>query len=185
MQLYRSHFCALGRYGFSMKMDDLIRDINNVDWCAFPDHEYFCSKKVPIALIELALSKHVETTETSIDDKYELSPLAHRNVLDAIGNNHSGNYYPVAIAALPFIMTVALEGDNEFARNNAIRTLYDLYWFSPIVEGSQYDLNEVYRFIKNTIANKEAEFINLAKIDNYNKKIIEDFVKSIREDRES
>jgi len=76
---------------------------------------------------------------TSRSDKYFI-------VLDAVGNNHAGFYYPVVKEALPFIIEVALDGNNVFSRRCAINTLIDFNHFSCHPEDS-----EVEEFIARTL----------------------------------
>ena len=50
---------------------------------------------------------------------------AYHKVLYALGNNHAGTYYPVALAALPFLAEI-LQGGGQWARIATLDILVDL-----------------------------------------------------------
>ena len=54
-------------------------------------------------------------------------------ILHAIANNHSGNYYSVTVAAIIFIIEVALHGNTPAAKGVAFSILDELYFFYPYV----------------------------------------------------
>lgn len=98
-----------------------IDKINSINWTQYSGPEYYNAEKVPEALCELA---HLDKQE-NLNETYNM-------VLNAIGNNHSGTYYPVVVDAIDFIIDTALNNDSEVARNCALDMMTDLYCtFSP------------------------------------------------------
>ena len=165
-----------------MDLNKFIENVNKINWKAFPFPDYYLEYEkpeiiIPKALISLASS----TDEEPITWKPEhntASPSLQAYVLNAIGNNHRGSYYPAIKEALPFIMEVALNGNNEFCRNNAIHIL-DLFCFTFSSEDGDLLLDS---FVKKTIVEKKCDFIELAKIDKYNQSLIKEFIECIIED---
>ena len=93
------------------------------------------------------------------------------DVIDSIGNNHAGSYYPAVRDALPLIVHVALQGNHAVSRNCAINILIDLYRFYP--DNQSIDLRElVQRTIKNVIMENRSNFGQFAIDDARNKSLI-------------
>ena len=52
-------------------------------------------------------------------------------LLDAVGRNHAGTYYPVVVPTIPFLGEIIEDGSAR-ARRNALEVLVDLAWsFEP------------------------------------------------------
>jgi hypothetical protein len=154
-----------------MNINEFIENVSKIDWYAFPGPFYYRPEEVPRSLIALA---HTGYVEPEIVGGYQVYPEVSGNVLNAIGNNHSGNYYPVVKAALPFVIEVALNGNNKFSREYAINILHDLYYFAPMGEN-----DSLKSFVKNTISEKKADFIELAKTDPHNQTDLEELIENI------
>jgi len=116
--------------------------------------------------------------DTSVVD-FSANGTVCSTLLFAIGNDHSGSYYPVAREALPFIIEVALYGNHLVARNCAVNILIDLYYFGPHV--CRYDdADELMEYVKSTIRGvieKHREvFLKLISLDIRNKALIENLL---------
>ena len=176
-----------------MDISRFIEHVNEADWQKYDDSEYFkhrydgidsFAQLVPPSLIALAT---VEFEKPQMVQEYQVYPKIGDDVLNAIGNNHSGNYYPVVEKALPFIIEVALDSGNEFSRQSAINVLYDLYWFGPLIlqdnlDNSDYDaLDALKKFVKSAIYARIYDFEKLAEKDSCNRLLLEDFIKGMKE----
>lgn len=177
-----------------MDIAKFIENVNGVDWQKYDDAEYFkyrydginsFAQTAPMPLIALAAADN-ESDELLYKplvenfDKFHFSANGYisHNVLCAIGNDHSGNYYPVAREALPFIIEVALYGNHLVARNCAINILIDLYYFSPgNFHEDEETANELEQCVSKTIRDMIAEhrgnFLKFAIDDTRNKSLIE------------
>jgi hypothetical protein len=94
-------------------------DIHNISWERFSQPEWNHPDTVPQALQLLA----------SVDDQ-TLGRRVYHKVLYALGNNHAGTVYPVALPAVPFIRSIAASGQ-VWARRTAFDILIDLCMFDP------------------------------------------------------
>ncbi|MDC3954048.1 hypothetical protein [Polyangium jinanense] len=92
----------------------MLDDVRNVPWASFAQPEWNDPNEVPSALRALSSC----TSE-------EEALRAYHKFLYAVGNNHSGSYYPVVLPALPFLARI-LESDNEIARRTTLDVLIDL-----------------------------------------------------------
>ena len=87
------------------------------DWASFPgplDYE-------PAAISRSLRALAATTAQTS--------EAAYHGVLFAIGNNHAGTLYPVAPAAVPFLLGIVATG-SEWARWTALEVLIDAVGFA-------------------------------------------------------
>jgi hypothetical protein len=179
-----------------MNLDRFIVNVNNVDWQQFDDAEYFkyrhdginsFAQTVPQSLIALALAE-LESKEciyqiAGITPDLLLNAPVVNDVMYAIGNNHSGTYYPVIRKALPFIIQLALLGNHMVSRNCSINILIDLYYFYP-----EDDSNELFEFVRKTISdvirkNRE-EFSKFAVDNKKNSSLIESLISIIDEEQD-
>jgi len=170
-----------------MDIDKFIEEVASVDWRKYDKPEYFqyrydginsFAQTIPQALISLALVQKEE-------DKYcevpvtgggtALSPK-YFDVLDAVGSNSRGCYYPVIRDALPFIIKIALYGNSAAARNCAIDCLIDLYSFCP-----EHGLDDLQVFVRTSMEQKKDDFIKLSITDKQNKDLINELIESINE----
>jgi hypothetical protein len=89
--------------------------INAVSWQSFAQPEWNKPASVPDTLARI-----VSARETSaLDD-------LHDRLLYALGNNHAGTYYPVLLAALPFMKEI-IEGADPWPARIALGALDDLF----------------------------------------------------------
>ena len=121
--------------GEKLDIDKFIENINKTDWHKYDNQYDGISSFAPAvaeALIWLALVEKEEDMYhqlptvgggTAVSNKYFI-------VLDAVGNNHAGFYYPVVKEALPFITEAALDGNSIFSRLCAVNILSELNHFS-------------------------------------------------------
>lgn len=92
----------------------MLEELARVPWESIAQPDWNASDEVPAAIRELA--------SCSSEPK---SLNAYNRVLYAFGNNHAGTYYPVALAALPFLAKI-LHGDEQWARMTTLDILIDL-----------------------------------------------------------
>jgi hypothetical protein len=97
----------------------MLEGLDLVEWAAFPGPESFDPAEVPRALTAVSRA-------TSAAGAREASS----RVLFAIGNDHRGTLYPVALPAAPFLLEVVRDGA-RWARLAAITALADAVLFSP------------------------------------------------------
>jgi len=140
-----------------LDINQYIEEVNAVDWRKYDNPAYFqyrydgidsFAQTVPQALISLALVEKDEDAYRELPTTGGGTALSPKyfEVLDAVGNNHSGCYYPVIREALPFIIKIALFGNNETVRNCAIDCLTDLYSFYP-----ESGFDELLTFVRTSI----------------------------------
>ena len=104
-----------------MNIDEFKKAVLSVDWTKFNGPELYNPRKVPEALIALA-----ELKDSSQANRVGLE------VVNAIGNNHSGTYYPVILEALDFIIMLEKNSVNNKTRKIcSAAILNDLYYFEP------------------------------------------------------
>jgi hypothetical protein len=150
-----------------------IADVKSIDWNKYKYRAYNSPQNVCDTLVSLAIA---ENEEENRKGDVLLAPAVYNDVLSAIGNNHAGTYYPVALEALPFILKVALYGNHEISRNCAINILNELFFFTS--EDGDLELD---KRIKIEIANHKENFIELSHVDEKNSELLNDFVECINE----
>ena len=97
----------------------VLNELEQVRWDEFAQPHWNARDEVPSALRALA-----DTTKS--DDS-----TAYHRLLYAVGNNHSGTYFPVVLPTIPFIGQI-LEQAQLAARLRALDVLVDLVGsFSP------------------------------------------------------
>ena len=107
-----------------MDLSKLIEEINCIDWRQFNGPPYYQAEKIPLvlnALVDRRNSKKMENIGGQI--------------LNAIGNNHQGVYYPVVLRALDLLIEIEKGTENNEVRVCAKGILNDIYYFQPDVEG--------------------------------------------------
>jgi hypothetical protein len=92
----------------------MLEDLESVPWRSLAQPNWNRGDSVPAALRGLGVC----ASESASGEAYH-------NVLYALGNNHAGTYYPVALAALPFLAEI-LEGGGPWARIATLDILVDL-----------------------------------------------------------
>ena len=164
-----------------INIDKFTMAVNAVVWQKYDEPKYFryyadginsFADIVPQSLIALASAEYVEPMMAG---GYPVYPQVAGGVLDSIGNNHNGTYYPVVREALPFIMEVALNGNNKFSRGYAVNVLDDLYCFSPDM---RVDVEGLQDFVRSTI---EAKRVDLARIEMHEPDILVGLIEMITE----
>lgn len=98
--------------------------ISNVDWSVFNGPFMYDAKVVPGALYSLM----------ELDDSSKAEEVGN-SLIDALGNNHEGVYYPAVLKALDYIIEIANSTDSKACRVCALAVLNDLYYFEPDVNG--------------------------------------------------
>ena len=176
-----------------MDINSFIENVNSVDWQKFDDDRYFryrfdginsFAQIVPQSLIALALAER-ESEEgicqvAGIIPDLLLNASITSSVMFAIGNDHSGTYYPVIRSALPFIIQIALSGNHVVSKNCAINILIDLYNFCP-EDGSNELMEFVQKTIKDMIIENKESFHKFAVDDVRNKSLIESLTSIVDE----
>ena len=71
-------------------------------------------------------------------------------VLNALGNNHCGTYYPIALLAIDILITIEESSvDNKERRNYTRALLNDLFYFElEMIGGSEESANKIAREVK-------------------------------------
>jgi hypothetical protein len=97
---------------------EMLKDLDLVEWSSYPIPDYQPPGRVPAALRFLASPD--QWAERDVGSEFRF----------AVGNDHAGTYFPVVLAALPFILEIILNGPPE-ARNAALAIVEDLTYFQP------------------------------------------------------
>jgi hypothetical protein len=159
-----------------MDVEQFISEVKAMDWRGFSGTAYYKPDEVTAALLSLACADEESTAGIykieGLESDLLLNAKIKSDVMYAIGNDHSGAYYPAVRGALPFIVQVALNGNHCVARNCAINILIDLYYFEP--DGDEPELeNYVRETIKKTIAEHRNNFLEFATDNQMNNSLIE------------
>jgi hypothetical protein len=92
----------------------MLEELEKVPWPSLAQPSWNASDTVAAALRGLGSC----ASETASREAYD-------RVLYALGNNHAGTYYPVVLAALPFLAEI-LEGGGAWARIATLDVLIEL-----------------------------------------------------------
>src|SRR5215510_9048951 len=92
----------------------MLKELVRVPWPSLAQPDWNAGDEMPAAIHELASC-------ASEPESFK----AYNRLLYAIGNNHAGTYYPVVLAALPFLAEI-LHGDEQWARMTTLDILIDL-----------------------------------------------------------
>jgi len=158
-----------------MDIDQFVMKLNAVDWRNFAGSMYE-PERVADSLTSLALadqeSKEGVYQIEGVEADLLLNAKIASDVMFAIGNDHSGTYYPAVCEALPFIIQVAIFGNHLVARNCAINILIDLYYFCP--EDESADLEELVKdAIRAAIIENRKNFTEFAINSESNRSLID------------
>jgi hypothetical protein len=93
----------------------VLEGLDSIDWDRRPQPADNAPGKVPRRIREAAAADEDD------DEGYS----AYHNMLYALGNNHAGLYFPVAVHAVPFLGEIMREG-TPYASHVALNVLYDL-----------------------------------------------------------
>ena len=176
-----------------MDINSFVERVNSTNWQKYDDAKYFqyrydginsFAQTVPQALIALALVDKesdelldmnlLKRIGKSRTDFISNAPIC-SNLMFAIGNDHAGYYYPVALEALFFIIEVALYGNHVVARNCAIDSLINLYYFASDDDSGELTTT-VKKTIKNMIIRHKDNFIKFTVDDKRCNAIVDDLV---------
>lgn len=103
----------------------MLDQLNDIEWSSLAQPNWNQLDTVPRALRLLA------GCNSEAEGRH-----AYNEVLYALGNNHAGTYFPVVLAALPFLKEI-LEAGGECARLRTLDILIDLsgsFWPDPEFE---------------------------------------------------
>ncbi|WP_196158656.1 hypothetical protein [Reinekea sp. G2M2-21] len=99
-------------------------EIASVDWSSFTGPPTYDAESVPSALYSLI----------ELDDSSKAEEVGN-GLMNALGNNHAGVYYPVLLKALDFIIAIANRTNSKACKICALAVINDFYYFEPDVEG--------------------------------------------------
>jgi hypothetical protein len=99
----------------------MMNDLSSIDWALLPQPEWNQPDTIPKVLRELATAKDRDTAREG-----------YHRVLYALGNNHAGSYFPVAVTVVPFLGEI-LECGADWSRETVLDILIDL-WCSFVPE---------------------------------------------------
>ena len=121
----------------------MLESIERVHWDAYrqPSND---ENAVPKALRALAFA----STEVEAHDAYGA-------LLDAVGRDHAGTYYPVVVPAIGFIGEI-IDAGGPHARRYALEALTDLVWSFEPEPGFEKINNELGREVGLQAAVKQA-----------------------------
>lgn len=88
---------------------------NSVDFSGYPQPEWNGPDSVEVAL-NLVIQAHDEESSSS----------AYNKLLYAVGNNHAGTYYPVALAVMPSLEAI-VRGGKPWPQRTVLEALIDLF----------------------------------------------------------
>ncbi len=104
-----------------LNVEELKKEILNIDWDEFNGPEGYESNRVADSLILLA----------EIKDAQKANDIGNK-VTYAIGNDHAGVYYPAVLSALDFIIILEKNSDDNNVRKICCGAiLNNLYYFEP------------------------------------------------------
>lgn len=103
-----------------ISIKEIEQQIDNIDWSMHHTNGFLDSNKIPFALKKLIM---LDNPKDSEDVAGEL--------INSIGNNHMGVYYPVAEKAIELIIFIEKASERETCKICAKAILNDLYYFKP------------------------------------------------------
>lgn len=110
-----------------MGSQTLTDKIDNIDWIDFNGPSQYDAQKVPLALKWLI----------NLNDRNQANAVGD-NLINALGYNHAGEYFPVVLKALDCIIEIANNTDSNVCRICPLATLNNLYYFEPNVAGYEH-----------------------------------------------
>lgn len=99
----------------AMELSALLRQVDSIAWDGYAQPEWNEPRSVAIALAHAATAADAASCASAYD-----------RVLYALGNNHSGTYYPVVLAALPVFESL-LNSQSLWAQRCALCILDNLF----------------------------------------------------------
>jgi len=169
-----------------MNLDKFIEEVKAINWYDFSGSDFYYPEKVADSLIALAYANQ-ESREGMLDNSdLLLNAKVASDVRFAIGNDHSGTYYPAVRKALPFISKIALFGNHLVAKNCAINILIDLYYFCSECNDDSDSEEELMKFVKSTIERTISEnrdvFVNFVVDDPRNESLVKSLLEIVDEE---
>lgn len=101
-------------------MQELENKIYNEDWSFFNGHPLYEANLIAPVLIDLL----------NLNDS-SLSEEVANKLINVVGSNHEGTYYPVIIKALEYIISIEKNTENRIRKICSKAILNDLYYFEP------------------------------------------------------
>ena len=120
---------------------DILIEIESVDWEQFEGSPFYSASEVPVALREVVSLNHEHDAER-----------IKNMVLNSVGNNHEGIYYPVVLKALDFLIRIQKETTSKICKICVLGVLNDLYYFQPCVgDYKECSANELKNYVLNIL----------------------------------
>ncbi|MBU6954012.1 hypothetical protein [Hahella sp. HN01] len=94
--------------------------LRNIDWLLYSGPDLYAPDKVIASLLAL-IELHDQNASKAVSE----------TVLNTLGNNHQGVYYPAVLAALDLLISMAEAADQPVRMRCARAILNDLYYFEP------------------------------------------------------
>lgn len=151
--------------------NQILHQINSTNWNEYDGPEYYNAGEIISVLTDLANVKTEKRNNRLYND-----------VLFAVGNNHSGTYYPVVLKALPVIMKIAEASSSEVSRNCTLKIISDLYCcFDPeLGTYNKITVEELRSFVRTTIRHFVEEHKGID--SDRNMQLIADLMEFMREE---
>lgn len=124
----------------------MLDSLDQVPWTTWPQPEWNGPGTVPSSLRRLGAASSEESARRASDA-----------VLYALGNNHAGTYFPIALPAIPFLAELLREG-TLLVRAATLEVLVDLVGsFQPAPGYEVFDGNPLERSVKAAVARLRPE----------------------------
>ena len=127
-----------------MNIESIKNCIQSTDWEKYDGPEYYKPNEVAPALLSL-LTLQESAYANDVGDR----------VLNALGNNHAGTYYPAILSALDIIISVEREAPDSVRKICAKAILNDLSCFEPEPDLGNYKSHSLADILK--IAQRKLE----------------------------
>lgn len=106
-----------------MKKSDM-KEVNRIDWSEFNGPALYSPCRLENVLAELVEMSAIEDAN-SLGDK----------ILNSLGNNHEGTYFPAVLKALDILIEVEKRTTDPGKRMCIEAVLNDIYYFEPDLGG--------------------------------------------------
>ncbi|AZZ92883.1 hypothetical protein EUZ85_19995 [Hahella sp. KA22] len=94
--------------------------LREIDWRQYSGPDLYAPDKLIASMLAL-INLHDQNASNAVGDA----------ILNTLGNNHRGVYYPAALAALDLLINMAEAADQPARMRCARSILNDLYYFEP------------------------------------------------------
>lgn len=128
----------------------VIEAIQSTRWDAYNGPAYYSPEKAASSLLGLVKLRNEA-------DKW---PVYH-SVLSGIGNNHAGTYYPAVLKALPLLLQLLKNSEEEVLRNCTLEIITELYCSFDPDPGTftAFTATELSDFVRTTIKVNIQEYV--------------------------